>query len=113
LSRSSNPFPWVEARELRVIPPYTIDVTFADGTQRRIDMESELWGEVFEPLRNPEVFAQAKLNPTFGSVCWPTGADLAPEFLYYGDEGPPPDYFGLRPDIEGDEEQPQAPAQKQ
>ncbi len=43
---------------------------------------------MFEPLRDPDLFAQAALDPTCGSVSWPTGADLAPEFWYYGDVNP-------------------------
>ena len=82
---------------VRVIPPYIIEVTFDGGTRRLIDMEPDLWGEVFEPLRDPALFAQAAVDPTFGSVYWPTGADLAPEFLYYGDEGPPPGFYDPQP----------------
>jgi hypothetical protein len=71
-----------DAVSVRVIPPYVIEVTFENGVQLRIDMESELWGEVFEPLRDPALFAQAAIDPETGTVCWPTGADLSPEFLY-------------------------------
>lgn len=79
---------------VRVVPPYELIVTFADGTERRIDMEQELWGEVFEPLRDPAFVALAEVDPDFGSVFWPNGADLSPEFLYYGEAGPPPGYYG-------------------
>lgn len=82
-----------KATVVTVIPPYVIEVTFRGGTRRRIDMEPELWGEVFEPLLDPSVLAQAAVDPIFGSVSWPTGADLAPEFLYYGHEGPPQGYY--------------------
>ncbi len=82
-----------EAAAVHVLRPYVIEVTFRDGTTRQIDMESELWGEVFEPLRDVELFAQVAVDPLFGTISWPTGADLAPEFVYYGDEGPPPDYY--------------------
>ena len=85
---------------VRVLPPYTIEVTFRDGTRRRIDMEPELWEEVFEPLHDPALFAQAAVDPLFGSAYWPTGADLAPEFLYYGDEGPPSGYYEAEIDSE-------------
>jgi hypothetical protein len=33
-------------------------------------------------------FAQVEVNTLGGSVFWPTGADLAPEFLYYGRDTP-------------------------
>jgi len=35
---------------------YTICVRFVDGTEGDVDLEEELWGEVFEPLKDPEVF---------------------------------------------------------
>ena len=35
---------------------YTIRVRFVDGTEGDVDLEEELWGEVFEPLKDPEVF---------------------------------------------------------
>ena len=40
-------------------------------------------GEVndFDPLRNPRVFAQVRVNHETGTIEWPSGADLAPEFL--------------------------------
>ena len=65
-----------------VHPPYTIDVTFDDGVVRRIDLEPELDGEVFQPLRDPRLFAQVIVDREAGTVVWPNGADLAPEFLY-------------------------------
>ncbi len=73
---------------VKVLRPYIIEVTFNDGVRKEVDLESELWGEVFEPLRDPNLFAQAKVNTLGGSVFWPTGADLAPEFLYYGRDTP-------------------------
>ena len=61
---------------------YKIEVSFADGITGVIDLESELWGEVFEPLKNLETFRAFKLDPELKTIVWPTGADLAPEFLY-------------------------------
>ncbi len=81
------------AVSVRVVRPYVIDVRFEDGRQRQIDIEPFFWGEVFAPLRDPDLFAQVGVDPTFGSVFWPTGADLAPEFLYYGEAGPPAGYY--------------------
>lgn len=61
---------------------YTIRVRFADGTAGDIDVETELWGEVFEPLKDPGVFRRFELDAELNTVKWPSGADLAPEFLY-------------------------------
>jgi len=61
---------------------YKIEVSFTDGVTGIIDLESELWGEVFEPLKKLETFRAFKLDPELRTIVWPTGADLAPEFLY-------------------------------
>jgi len=61
---------------------YTIRVKFADGTEGDVDLSDELWGEVFEPLKKREVFRAFRLDRELNTVTWPTGADLAPEFLY-------------------------------
>jgi hypothetical protein len=63
-----------------------VEVTFSDDVRRRIDLEPELWGDVFLPLRDPAVFAQATVDAQAGTVVWPNGADLAPEFLYSAGE---------------------------
>ena len=37
---------------------------------------------MFEPLRDPEMFRQASVNPELGTVAWPNCADLSPAVLY-------------------------------
>lgn len=61
---------------------HAIRFTFADGTEGVVDLKDELWGEVFEPLKDPAVFRSFRLDPELNTVIWPSGADLAPEFLY-------------------------------
>lgn len=68
--------------EVRWLQGYVLRVTFSDGLTREMDLEPELWGEMFEPLRDPALFRQARIGPESGTVEWPNGADLAPEFLY-------------------------------
>ncbi len=38
--------------------------------------------EMFEPLKDPETFARFAVHPEFHTLCWPSGVDIAPEFLY-------------------------------
>jgi len=47
-----------------------------------IVIKDELWDEVFEPLKDPGLFRAFRLDRELNTACWPTGADLAPEFLY-------------------------------
>lgn len=61
---------------------HVIHVRFADGIEADLDLKGELWGEVFEPLKDPEVFRRFELDLELNTVTWPSGADLAPEFLY-------------------------------
>ncbi len=61
---------------------YRIRLRFDDETTGEIDLESELWGEVFEPLRDLARFREFRLDREMNTVVWPNGADLAPEFLY-------------------------------
>ena len=72
--------PKIEAADY--VGGYTIHVRFIDGVEGDIDLEGELWGEVFEPLKDIEVFRRFRLDAELNTVTWPSGADLAPEFLY-------------------------------
>jgi hypothetical protein len=60
---------------------YRLRVAFADGVRGEVDLTERLFGPVFEPLRDPNLFAQATIDE-FGVVSWPNGADLAPDALY-------------------------------
>lgn len=60
---------------------YRLRVGFEDGVKGEVDLSERLFGPVFEPLRDPEVFRQVMVDE-FGAVCWPNGADLAPDALY-------------------------------
>ena len=70
-----------EVTKVKVVRPYVLDIQFSDGKRRKVDLEHELTGEVFEPLKAPEFFALAIIEG--GTVAWPNGADFAPEFLYH------------------------------
>jgi hypothetical protein len=61
---------------------YVIHIRFSDGTERTIDLAEELYGEIFEPLKNLENFRKVQIHPDFHTLFWPNGADFAPEFLY-------------------------------
>ena len=60
---------------------HAIRLRFADGTEGVVDLKDELWGEVFEPLRNIQVFRRFQLDRELNTLTWPSGTDFAPEFL--------------------------------
>jgi len=68
--------------EIAYAGDYRLRLRFADGATGEIDLQDELWGPVFEPLRDTELFKQFSLDRALNTVCWSTGADLAPAFLY-------------------------------
>ena len=69
----------VEARHKK---DYVLWLKFSDGLEGEIDLAAELDGEVFEPLRDLEVFKVFSVHSELGTVVWSNGADFAPEFLY-------------------------------
>jgi hypothetical protein len=67
------------------LPDARLRVTFVDGTSGEVEMGAflrnpDLDGTVFEPLRNPGIFAEAQV--VLGAIQWPNGADLAPDAMY-------------------------------
>lgn len=68
--------------EVRHVTGYMIWLRFADGAEGEVDLSAELWGPMFEPLRDLEVFRKVQVNNELRTISWPNGADLAPEFLY-------------------------------
>jgi len=43
-------------------------------------LSRELWGTVFEPLRDVEYFKRFTVHPELKTLVWPNGAEFAPEF---------------------------------
>lgn len=68
--------------DVRYISGFRLWLRFSDGTEGEIDLSSELWGPMFEPLADPAAFARVAVNPELRTIAWPNGADFAPEFLY-------------------------------
>lgn len=66
--------------EAEVLPPYGLRLTFDDGVVRDVDLADELWGSVFEPLKDAEYFARVVVD--HGTVMWPNGLDLDPLVLH-------------------------------
>lgn len=61
----------------RYVRDHVIWVQFKDGSEGEVDLSSELWGPVFEPLKDLEYFRRFTVAE-YGTIAWPNGADIAP-----------------------------------
>lgn len=68
--------------DAKLVRDFIVWVRFNDGSEGDVDLSGDLDGPIFEPLRDPKVFAQFRLDPDIHTLVWPNGADLAPEFLH-------------------------------
>jgi hypothetical protein len=76
--------------EAQIIEGYRVRLCFEDDVSGELDL-SELidFKGVFEPLRDPAVFAKLAVSTDLGTICWPNGADLDPDVLYARITGQP------------------------
>ena len=69
--------------EVEAVGDYRLRLRFEDGVEDEADLSTVVPFEgVFAPLRGLSVFAAVRLNPELGAICWPNGADLAPDIPY-------------------------------
>lgn len=68
--------------EVQVISHGRLWLRFADGAAGELDVRESLRGPVFEAAQTTEGFAQVSIDPEGRTVCWPGGADLAPDVLH-------------------------------
>ena len=61
---------------------YRLRIRFDDGLERLIDLEPILWGELYGPLRDPQLFRTVRLDPEFKTLVWDNGADFDPSILH-------------------------------
>lgn len=61
---------------------FRIWLRFSNGTEGEVDLESQLFGPMFEPLRDLVQFRTMRCDPDANTIVWDNGADLAPEFLH-------------------------------
>ncbi|ANM30005.1 hypothetical protein ABI59_11135 [Acidobacteria bacterium Mor1] len=65
-----------------IIATHTLSVTFDDGLTRTIDFAPVLRGEIYGPLKDPQVFARVQIDPEAHTLVWPNGADFDPATLH-------------------------------
>jgi len=72
----------LEVTTAEYVDSYRIRVQFNNGEAGLVDLKDSLWGPMFEPLRDVNVFKRFRVSEVLHTVCWEHDADLAPEFLY-------------------------------
>jgi hypothetical protein len=68
--------------EAKYLKDYQLILEFNDGVKGIVDLSQELWGTMFEPLKDKVLFSQVKLDKEIDTIVWSNGADFAPEFLH-------------------------------
>jgi hypothetical protein len=71
---------FIEVIRAKYLTDYKIMLDFNDGVSKTVDLEHELIGKVFEPLKDKNYFKSFSIK--FNTIEWENGADFAPEFLY-------------------------------
>lgn len=70
---------FMHVTKARYIKDYKIYLSFNDGVEGEINLSSELYGEIFEPLKDRAFFKSFTLEGH--TLSWSNGADFSPEFL--------------------------------
>jgi hypothetical protein len=101
------PHPIIRVTRCQQVGTYKLHLDFDDGASQTIDFWPVLRGEIFEPLRDPNLFAQVRIDPDFHTLVWPNDADFDPATLRHWPEYLP---YMVRDDKGSDEIAPSVPA---
>lgn len=64
---------------VKPLPSFELDLSYADGSQRRFDMKPLLAVKPWNRISALSLFTQVKV--AYGTVMWPGDIDIAPETL--------------------------------
>ena len=74
---------FVRVRTVRPLDGFRLHLEFTDGSAGVVDLATHLWGPVYESVRTDRrVFEGVGVDQELGTIVWPGGADLDPDFLY-------------------------------
>jgi len=71
---------FMHVTDAKYIKDYRVWIKFNDGKFGEIDLAKDVWGEIFEPLKDINYFKEFKIEND--TLSWKNGADFAPEFLH-------------------------------
>jgi hypothetical protein len=73
---------FLHIEHVEYIEDYSLRIRFNNGIEKEIDLSSDLYGEIFEPLKNINTFRNFYINQNTNTIEWENGADFAPEYLF-------------------------------
>ncbi len=69
--------------DVHVLDNHRLRLRFENGVEGVVDVARLVkFTGVFAPLQERNYFAQVRVNPDTGTICWPNDADLDPDVLY-------------------------------
>lgn len=72
---------FVEILSAEYLEEYKIIFRMNNGRCGIVDLKDELWGSIFEPLKDKTLFRDFMVSKETGTIEWKNGADFAPEFI--------------------------------
>ena len=71
---------FLHIEDAKYLDGHKVWLRFSDGKESEVDLQNELHGRVFEPLKEINYFREFSLEGH--TLTWPNGADFAPEYLH-------------------------------
>lgn len=75
-------YKFYRVERFEIVGPYKLVVSFSDGTSQRIDFSPVLFGQLYGPLRDLQLFDRVSIDPDVHTLVWPNGADFNPAMLH-------------------------------
>ena len=72
-----------EVIEVKIIKDYIVELVFDDFKKGRVDLKKYLKRGIFKELQDKRKFRHLRVDSELGTICWPNGADIAPDTLYH------------------------------
>lgn len=81
---------YYNAKNVKYISGYTLEILFENGEKGTIDFSNFPKRKgVFKKFSDPDYFKKVHIDEEWGVLCWPGDVDLAPETVYSMATGKP------------------------
>jgi len=80
-----------KVKGVKPLDGHRLRLRFLDGAQGVVDVAASVgFTGVFARLRDRDYFRKVRVDQEAGTICWPNGADLDPDVLYWRATGKAP-----------------------